>query len=158
MGTLSVPHYLVIAEARTYRAAALLLEQHSASGRTELFWPAAMNAALAVELYLKAFLVEQTSLNIRPSKPARKAKHDLYLLFDAIPASWRAAIEMANSQLDPPLQLDELLKLYADYFEKVRYSYEQGARRSIRSELFVLMDRMEDICIALAPTVVTPDS
>lgn len=157
MGTFSVPHYLVISEARTYREAALLLERHSISGRTDLFWPAAMNAALAVELYLKAFLVEQAALDIRLSVAGRNASHNLARLYDAIPTGWRASIEAANSQLDPPLQLDEIFKLYAVHFTKVRYSYEQSAQKTIRSELFALMDRMEDICTALAPTVVTPD-
>ncbi|WP_278412030.1 hypothetical protein [Stutzerimonas kunmingensis] len=156
MGTLFLPHNLVVTEARTYRSAALLLERHSAAGNTDLFWPAAMNAALAVEIYLKSFLVEQDYPDIRLSKPARKARHDLSQLYDAIPTSLRAVIEAANSLLAPPLRLDEMFEFYADYFAKVRYSYEQDARRTIRSELFVLMDRMENICTSLAPAVELP--
>ncbi|NWD71771.1 hypothetical protein HX870_29615 [Pseudomonas gingeri] len=52
------PSLRVVEEARDYLKAAQLIEQYAYSGNSGLFWPAAMNAGLASELYLKSCLVE----------------------------------------------------------------------------------------------------
>jgi len=148
-----LPSNQVINEARLYRKAALLLERN-AEANTDMYWPAAMNAALAVELYLKSFLVEKEIPAVSLTKKGRDARHDLSKLFAAIPGPFKNGIEEVNRSLAPPLDLSRLLATYADYFPKVRYSYEKGSKGVIRSELFDLMNRMEQICAELQPKVV----
>lgn len=147
-----LPNYQVIYEARLYRNAALLLKRN-AEANTDMYRPAAMNAALAVELYLKSFLVEK-KFPVSLTKEGKHANHDLSKLFAVISCPLKNGIEEVNRSLDPPLDLSRLLATYADYFPKVRYSYEEGSRGVIRGELFDLMNRMEQICAELLPKVV----
>ena len=60
MTKVNLPSFQVVSEARDFLKAARLIEQHAYDGNTDLFWPAAMNAGLASEPYLKSFLVEPT--------------------------------------------------------------------------------------------------
>ncbi|MEX6504208.1 hypothetical protein [Pseudomonas zhanjiangensis] len=158
MGTIFLPDNRVVREARIYRTAALLLEKQSLDGNSDLFWPAAMNAALAIEIYLKAFLVEEDTPSIKLNAAGRKAKHDLAKLFRALPENVRTVIDEVNAEIAPTLSLEQTLGAYSDYFTNVRYGYEQDARKVIRGELFTLMDRMEQICVALAPVIVPAKS
>lgn len=158
MGTIILPYNRVVTEAKIYRTAALLLADQSLDGNSDLFWPAAMNAALAIEIYLKAFLVEEDTPKVKLNDAGKKASHDLLKLYQAIPADWRAGIEKVNEQMESPLPLAQMFETYADYFTKVRYGYEQDARKVIRGELFTLMDHMDDICAALAPVIVPAKS
>jgi len=153
MGVPPLPSNQVINEARLYREAALLLEQNARQGNVDMYWPAAMNAALAVELYLKSFLVESEVPAVALTKEGKKASHNLIELYEAITLDYQKRIEAVNQTLSPTLDLVRMFETFALHFPTVRYSYEAKSVGVIRVQLFGLMDRMEEICSTLLPQV-----
>lgn len=154
MVTSFLPEYRVVSEARIYREAALLLEESARAGRTDLYWPAATNAALSIEIYLKSFLVKKVDAWVELNDLAKQAGHNLTKLWQAIEPEHQGKIEHLNHQFEPAIDLESLFTTYASFFPRARYSYEADRERVVRGELFSLMDRLEDICSALLPQVV----
>lgn len=128
-----------------------------------------MNAALAVELFLKSFLVIDDSAHIatiegidiyqgalQVNSAGRKASHNLSKLYDAIDLEHRARIEAQSERLRPGYALTMQLKEFQLHFEKIRYSYEASAITSVRLTIFELVEHIDQICTNLLPKVVTP--
>lgn len=164
-----IPDLRVVQEARLYKRAANLLLEHGRAEDSELLWPATMNAALAVELFLKSFLAIDDSKHIaniegidvyhgalQMNPAAKKARHNLSKLYAAIDSEHLSKIEAQSQELRPGYALAIMLREFELHFEKIRYSYEASAIASVRLALFELAEHMDQICTRLLPTVVTP--
>lgn len=149
-----LPRFEVIFEAGLYKTAAEILEKKAISENQDLFFPAAMNAALSIELFLKAFLVEPNGDFLQPNKEARRASHNLLKLYEAIDEESRKWLNEQSKLINPKINLARDIATYADYFEKIRYSYEEGSKGIIRGELFELVEVLEQLCTKALPTVV----
>ncbi|NWA24940.1 hypothetical protein HX866_08555 [Pseudomonas gingeri] len=148
------PSLRVVEEARDYLKAAQLIEQHAYSGNSRLFWPAAMNAGLASELYLKSFLVESD-----PDHPADMddpegflklmsglpSKHDLLALYEAIPAELAKQLRQISNRLSPGFPLEERIRTCSNLFVETRYTYEARSAQRFDTEVFELAPHLDRV-------------
>lgn len=149
ISAVDLPAFQVVREARDFLEAANLLEEAAHSGKSDLFMPAAMNAGLASEQYLKAFLVETD-----PDKPSfvRMRKdlpkgnpHDLHHLYQIIPISLRQSLDAVSESVSPGFPLEELIKACSKLFTTARYGYEAASLQILRSEVFELAPHLDKV-------------
>lgn len=150
-----LPSTWVIEEARTYLRAAQILEASATDGDTSIFWPAAMNTGLAIELYLKAFLVEpdpdypaelddpQGYLKLVSGLP--KNKHDLYGLYEAIPVQMADRLRLISERLAPGYPLEKWIKTCSALFVQARYAYEARSLQKVDTEVFKLAPHLDQV-------------
>ncbi|WP_122665093.1 hypothetical protein [Pseudomonas viridiflava] len=149
----SLPSARVIEEARAYLRASLLLEQHGLNGDTALYWPAAMNSALASELYLKSFLVEADPRHPRteydPDGHLRLSirlpgnRHDLLELYRAMPMDLATQFREISDRLCPGFPLEKWIMSCASLFVGTRYPYEANSTQTIDSDVLKLAPHLD---------------
>ena len=98
--------------------------------------PMAVNAALAIELYLKSFL----ALNVLTEKSTNMGfssehGHVFTELLKKLEASDEKLLFEELAQINPSIEWKELFKKYDDTFIKVRYWYESGNGKPIDSDI-----------------------
>lgn len=100
-------------------------------------------AALAVEIYLKSFLVKRqlSSTNRLVNVVPRNMSHKLTKLFGHIKAADKGIILITKLGITEQSFTDELLK-YEDYFTKLRYRYEEDTLRIASSGVIVLAEKL----------------
>ncbi|URM27371.1 hypothetical protein LLY42_26710 [Pseudomonas frederiksbergensis] len=137
-----LPCFEVVSEARDYLRAAQLIEQHAYNGNTDLFWPAAMNAGFASELYLKSFLVEP---NPKASDGVLKGprNHDLFALYKAIPVELAEQLRQISALLSPGFPLEDRIQACSNLFLGTRYTYEADKIQMFRTEVFELAPHLD---------------
>jgi hypothetical protein len=150
-----LPSIWVIEEARAYLRAAQILEISAMEGDTSLFWPAAMNTGLALELYLKAFLVESDPDHPRdmddPEGYLRlvsglpKNKHDLYGLYEAIPNQMANQLRLISERLAPDYPIGKWIKACSALFVQARYPYEAKSLQTFDTDIFKLAPHLDQV-------------
>lgn len=151
-----LPCFEVVSEARDYLKAAQLIEQHAYNGNTDLFWPAAMNAGLASELYLKSFLVEadlQKPGFLRPASGLPKDRHNLVALYEAIPVALAEQLRQISQRVSPGFPLEERIQACSRLFLGARYAYEAQSIQVFRSEVFELAPHLDLILTEMTQAV-----
>ena len=152
-----LPAFQVVTYARDFLLAAQILEQQALNGKSDLFSVAAMNAGLASEQYLKAFLVERD-----PKSPSyvklikgisSKEKHDLHALYLKIPPELREELNSVSERLAPGFPLVDRIKQCSQLFTHARYGYEAGSLSILRSEVFQLAPHLDKVLTEMTRTV-----
>lgn len=152
-----LPAFQVVTEARDFLKAANILQQRaeSSDADTDLFLPAALNAGLASEHYLKSFLVESdpaapSFLKLVDGLP--RDKHDLFGLYQSIPADLCSELHRLSDQLHPGFPLVDRIKACSRLFVTARYGYEASSLKTLRSEVFQLAPHLERILFEMTRT------
>ena len=132
-----IPNLRIARSGFDYQKAAEVLED---SG---LLWPAAINAALAIEMYLKSFLAKDTWKDYHSggkykTYEASEHGHILTKLFNKIPKIHRDELLNQVSTISPETDLNALLEKYKDVFFNARYSHEENALRIVDSGIIRL--------------------
>lgn len=151
----NLPSLRVVEEAREYLKSAQIIERHALDGDIGLFWPAAMNAGLASELYLKSFLVERD-----PNHPGDRDdpegylklvnglpsdKHDLWALYKAIPPELAEQLRQISNRLSPGFPLEERIRACSKLFVETRYMYEARSAQRFDTEVFELAPHLDQV-------------
>lgn len=151
----NLPSLRVVEEAREYLKSAQLIERHAQNGDFGLFWPAALNAGLACELYLKSFLVEldpnhpgdredpEGYLKLMSSLP--NDKHDLRALYKAILPELAEQLRQISDRLSPGFPLEERIRSCSRLFVETRYTYEARSAQRFDTEVFELAPHLNQV-------------
>ncbi|MBM5572722.1 MULTISPECIES: hypothetical protein [Deefgea] len=130
----SIPDIALWKCANDYQEVAELCVSHG------LIRASAVNASLAIEIYLKCFTSEEVlkdvyngMAKVKYSKSIRE--HNLLKLFRKIKPELREMILFESKQLDSNVDLLVLLKKYKDFFLCGRYAYEENSIPIARSEV-----------------------
>lgn len=143
-----LPSFQVVSEARDFLNAALLLEKAGRLGKSDLLLPAAMNAGLASEQYLKSFLVEtdpDCPSFVRLSKRICGNKHDLANLYKQISPHLKQQLHAVSESIEPGFPLEKRIQDCSALFTDARYGYEAGKLTVLRSEVFQLAPHLDKI-------------
>ncbi len=94
--------------------------------------PAAINAALAIEIYLKSLSSIEYKIptgidNIYQSVAETEWGHDLVKLFSKIDHSILNIMDAKSKEIDHSIELKVSLEKFKDVFAKARYSYEKDS-------------------------------
>lgn len=149
-----LPSVRVIGEARLYLKAAKAIEEAAKNGDLELYWPAAMNTGLALELFLKAFHVKYD-----PDSPEDmddpewdpegylkgKKGHCLVDLYQAIDKGLVSRLLEISERLRPGYSLEMAIKDCSNLFVQTRYRYELESRRSFYTQVFELGPHLDQV-------------
>ncbi len=145
-----LPSYRVYSEAHDYLDAFRAIIAKAGNGSTDLYWPAAMVAGLACELYLKSFLVEAD-----PDHPGclkRLNGHNLRKLYDAIPSDLRSRLNALSQEIEPAYPLEARIDQCSNLFFDARYSYETGSINVLQSQMFTLAPHLEAVLRKMTAT------
>mgnify|MGYP003582372501 CR=1 FL=1 len=164
MPTLPLPSVAVIESADGYLDSALILTQESRTN-LELFRPACVLAALAIEIYLKAFTAKDQSVAITEMNGTTiygvalgtAHGHPLTKIFNTISADWRKEILDQSAAMNDGVNLLAGLAEYDKFFTTGRYGHEADTVGVLRSDLIDLAVHMRDCCKALQPTAALTD-
>ncbi|WP_288650799.1 hypothetical protein [Pseudomonas sp. UBA5568] len=155
-----LPSFQVVREARDFLNAALLLEQEGLRGNSDLLLPAAMNAGLASEQYLKSFLVEtdpDCPSFVRLSKHVKGDKHDLAKLYEQIPPVLKQQLDAVSESVEPDFPLEARIQACSVLFTKARYGYEADSLKVLRSEVFELAPHLDKVLTEMTRVVSAQD-
>ncbi|MBH3343415.1 hypothetical protein I5O09_06630 [Pseudomonas parafulva] len=165
MPTLPLPSVAVIESADSYLDSALILTRESRTN-LELFRPACVLAALAIEIYLKAFtakdqsvaIAEMNGITIYAGALGTAHGHPLTKIFNnKISADWRKEILDQSAAMNDGIDLLAGLAEYDEFFTNARYGHEADTVGVLRSDLIDLAVHIRDCCKALQPTAVQMD-
>jgi HEPN domain-containing protein len=109
-------------------------------------WPAAVLAALSVEIFLKSFLVVQEDEH---GYPSTQRGHPLTDLFSKIDAADQTEIIRCSSQLDSTYNVRASLAEFNDIFTAARYQYEKEAVKSVRNDIVIFARHLCDAILEL---------
>lgn len=144
-----LPAYQVVAYAKDFLRAALIIEEAGMNGNTDLLPVAAMNAGLASEQYLKAFLVERNPKSSSYLKLSgaisNREKHDLHALYLKIPSELREELNSVSERLAPGFPLVDRIKQCSQLFTHTRYGYEDSYISTLRTEVFELAPHLDKV-------------
>lgn len=139
-----------------YQDAAALCHKH------HLGWPAAINAALSIEIYLKSFLAHQILVSDGISKQGfsdTDRGHDLHELYQKISPDLRQLMESKYKDLAGN-DLHQNIYKYKDIFLHARYHHESKSIQVVNSEIVHFSADMRALVIeaskVLHPKVITP--
>jgi hypothetical protein len=150
-----LPSTWVIEEARSFLRAAQILEQCASNGDSNLYWPAAMNSALASELLLKSFLVEadprfprseydpEGYLRLVTGLPGNR--HGLIDLYNAIPIEMANQVRETSERLAPGFQLEKWITTCSKLFVGTRYPYEANSVQGIDLDVLKLAPHLDQV-------------
>ncbi|WP_145193616.1 hypothetical protein [Pseudomonas sp. URMO17WK12:I11] len=150
--TVVLPAFQVVTYARDFLKASEAIVDRAKQGETDLYLPAVMTSALACEQYLKSFLVKA-----EPSKPGflklvpglASDKHDLFALYQKIPADLRAELHRVSDQVEQGFPLVERIKSGSQIFKRARYGYEANALQILRSEDLELAPHLDKVLMEM---------
>lgn len=139
-----IPNIAVASAANRYLEAADLIDSRGTGG--ELSWVACINAALAVEIYLKSFLAQQvfTDVGSNISLITQKSVkgHNLLELYNKIDSDIQAIMLAQSRDIDPSLELESLIVKCKDYFFYARYPYEKESIKCLSTDVILLAKHM----------------
>jgi len=141
-----------------YQEVAVLCNEHGKG------WGGAINAALAIEIYIKSFLSEEVLISIGDgfSQSFKKSVngHDLFVLYEKIPLNLQELMCEQYLLINSTRSFPDLLKKYKDVFFKGRYMYEKNAIKSVGNDIIFFAKEVKDLVFNVAeivhPTVITP--
>lgn len=119
-----IPNVRVWSQGREYVEAAEVLLDHNR------VHPAAVVAALAIEIFLKSFLATRLSTG----NATTEFGHNLTKLYERIAPDMRADLVACSVELDSTVVFEEQLTKYEGLFTEARYRYEPGAPFSVGSD------------------------
>lgn len=119
-----IPNVRVWSQGREYVEAAEILLDYNR------IHPAAVLAALAIEIFLKSFLA--TRLVTGHAKTRRG--HKFTNLYESISSDLRAELVACSAEIDSSVIFDEQLKKYDGVFTDARYWYEPNGPLSVGSD------------------------
>lgn len=108
-------------------------------------WPAAVLAALSIEIFLKSFLAEED----QHGYPSTQHGHPLTVLFSKIDAADQAEIIRFSSQIDSTYDVRASLEKFNDIFTAARYRYEKEAVKSVGNDIVIFARHLCDAVYAL---------
>lgn len=137
-----IPDMRVWKTANEYQEVASLCNEHRKG------WGGAINAALAIEIYLKSFLSEevrvaiyhQACINFRKTERG----HDLLSLFKKIPCHLQNILCEQYKLIKPNLSLEDLLEKHKDVFFYGRYFHEKDAMSSVGNDIIFLAEDLRE--------------
>lgn len=141
----SVPDFRVWSAGNVYQEAAKLLNEN------QQLWAAAINAALAIEIYLKAFLSEQDrSYYFQDEGIYRvgskiKKGHDLVDLYEKISPGLKEQLVNEFAKCSGEQDLLSKLVRYRDVFTKARYDFELDARPNLDTGIVHLANVLREV-------------
>lgn len=120
------PNMAVWRSAQEYVEAAEVLLGHNR------LWPAAVLAALSLELSLKSFLAER----LAPWTAQTERGHSLVDLFEKLgPDDRSALVAETTKQLDGGTRFEDSIRRFDRLFERARYQHERSAARSVGADV-----------------------
>jgi hypothetical protein len=149
-----MPHFLpdlrIWSNGNDYQAAADLLNNHR-----DLGWAAAINAALAIEIYLKSFLAKEVRSSwddgvIYQSASECERGHDFVQLFNKIDPTLKHLLLQEFKNLYPEVELASQLEKYKDYFFRARYRFEPDSRGNIDNGVVFLANKFKEVIFKVA--------
>jgi hypothetical protein len=148
-----MPHFLpdlrIWDNGNDYQAAADLLNDNG------LGWAAAINAALAIEIYLKSFLAKEVRSSwdegvIYQSASECERGHDFVKLFDKIEQPLQQLLLDEFNNIHPEVDLVKQLDKYKDYFFRARYRFEPDSRGNIDTGVVFLANKFRNVIFKVA--------
>lgn len=94
-------------------------------------WPAAVLAALSIEIFLKSFLAQED----KQGYPSTERGHTLTDLFSKIPHSDQAEIIRFSNQLDSTYDVLASLSKFNNIFTAARYRYEKESVQVVGNDI-----------------------
>lgn len=98
---------------------------------------AVINASLAIEIYLKSFLVKEHAVNGYKMHKKTEHGHDLLKLFKRIHQSDRVALKETIKEINPTIDIEAKLSQYKNIFTDARYMFEPVKVESIGSDVIL---------------------
>ena len=150
----NIPDTRVWRAANEYQEVAELCNQHGK------IWGGAINAALAIEIYLKSFLSEEVKVSIGDGlyqgfKKTQRG-HDLFSLYEKIPEHLQVLLCEQYELIRNNSNLPDLLKKNKDVFFQARYMYEQDSLGSVGNDIIFLAKELRDTVFKVAELVHPP--
>lgn len=108
-------------------------------------WPAAVLAALSIEIFLKSFLAQED----KHGYPSTQRGHPLTELFSKIDATDQAEIIRFSSQIDSKHDVHNSLAKFNDIFTAARYRYEREAMKSVGNDIVIFARHLCDAILEL---------
>lgn len=108
-------------------------------------WPAAVLAALSIEIFLKSFLAQEDKLGY----PSTQHGHPLTDLFSKIDTADQSEIIKFSSQIDPTYDVHASLAKFNNIFSAARYRYEKEAVKSVGNDIVIFARHLCDAILAL---------
>lgn len=110
-----------------------------------MVWPAAVLAALSIEIFLKSFLAQEDE----HGNPSTQRGHPLIDLFSKIGYSDQAEIIRFSSQIDSTCDVRASLAKFNDIFTAARYRYEREAVKSVGNDIVIFARHLCDSILEL---------
>jgi HEPN domain-containing protein len=108
-------------------------------------WPAAVLAALSIEIFLKSFLAQED----KHGYPSTQRGHPLTGLFAKIDPCDQAEIIKFSSQIDSTYDVRASLAKFNDIFTAARYRYEREAVKSVGNDIVIFARHLCDAILEL---------
>ena len=103
-------------------------------------WPAAVLAALAIEIFLKSFLAEED----QDGYPSTQRGHTLTNLFSSISLDDQNEIINFSRENDSTHDMHTSLSKFDDVFIAARYRYEKEARKHVGNDIVIFARHLCD--------------
>ena len=149
-----IPDIRVWRTANEYQEVAALCNKH------RKIWGGAINAALAIEIYLKSFLSEEVRVSIGEHAyigfKSTERGHDLFTLYQKIPSNLQDLLCEQYKLIKPNLAFPDLLKKHKDVFFHARYFHEKDALSSVGNDIIFLAEDLREVVIKVAEIVHPP--
>jgi hypothetical protein len=150
----NIPDIRVLRTANEYQEVASLCNQH------RKIWGGAINAALAIEIYLKSFLSEEVRISIGDQAYIGFKKtergHDLLALYKKITPNLQTLLCEQYELINPKSALPDLLQKHKDVFFHARYAHEEDAIKSVGNDIIFLAEDLRKAVIKVAEIVHPP--
>lgn len=108
--------------------------------------PACILSALAIEVFLKSFLVESAESG---GKVSTRRGHELSKLFAQLTPADQTMLSACADEVSPGLVLADRLREFDNIFAGARYFHEPGAPFMLKSELIYLARHVCDATLLL---------
>lgn len=142
----SLPDLGIWRKANEYQEAAALLDKH------EMGCVAAINAALAIEIYLKSFLSTEVKSSWEDGTIYQRASecehgHDLIKLYEKIQKPYQTLLINEFANLYPDTEFPDLLEKYKDVFFRARYRFEPNSRGNLDNGIVYLANEFKEVVL-----------
>lgn len=144
-----LPDLRIWTNGNCFQEAAKLLNEHKND------WAAVINAALAIEIYLKSFLSTEVKSSLEKNKIYQKASkskhgHDLVELYRAIQEPYKSLLKNEFANLYPDTNLSTSLEKYKDIFVQARYRFEANSRGNIDNGIVYLANEFKEVVFSVS--------
>ena len=149
-----IPDTTVYQAAKKYHSAALML-------REENFYVAVINAALAIEIYLKSFLITNHSVNGYKMHKSTQKGHDLRKLYNKISLTDKRVLIKTLKEVNPDVDLESEISRYSNIFIDARYMFEPNTVDTINSNVIRLSGALDKAIMIISKSrypVSTPEN